>query len=147
MPIIHSDHKPLMSLFSESICIPPNASARTQRWDITLSAYLQSREGQCKHRCAQPSFLMEKLSNSPVNVKQIKQWTDRDPILSQVKRFLMQGWPSVIEDDGLRPYAKRKTKLSVQDGCKLWGPEWSSRPLAIHNSLTRFMRLTWVPLG
>ena len=31
------------------------------------------------------------------------------------------GWPPVIEDDGLRPYAKRKTDLSVQDGCILWG--------------------------
>ena len=70
----------------------------------------------------QTIFLMEKLSNSPVNVKQIKQWTVRVPILSQVKRFLMQGWPPVIEDEGLRPYAKCKTELSVQDGCILW---WS----------------------
>jgi hypothetical protein len=40
-------------------------------------------------------FLMERLSNSPVNAKQFRQWTTRDPILAQVKRFLMQLWPPV----------------------------------------------------
>ena len=66
-------------------------------------------------------FLIERLSNSPVNAKQIKQWTDRDPILVQVKIFLMQGWPPVVEDDGIKPYAKRKSAgwlhtLGVQSG-------------------------------
>ncbi|XP_029551127.1 uncharacterized protein K02A2.6-like [Salmo trutta] len=139
---ICTDHKPLMSLFSESRCIPPMASARLQRWALTLSAYQYTivyRAGKdnanadALSRLPLPEmpattvvppetiFLMERLSNSPVNANQIKQWTDRDPILSQVKRFLMQGWPPVIEDDGLGPYAKRKTELSVQDGCILWG--------------------------
>ena len=36
---IYTDHKPLMSLFSEIRCIPPLASARIQRWALTLSAY------------------------------------------------------------------------------------------------------------
>ena len=36
---IVTDHKPLMSLFSETKCIPPLASARIQRWALTLSAY------------------------------------------------------------------------------------------------------------
>jgi len=36
---IYTDHKPLMSLFSETKCIPPLASARVQRWALTLSAY------------------------------------------------------------------------------------------------------------
>jgi hypothetical protein len=67
------------------------------------------------------SFLMERLSKSPVNAKQIKQWTDRDPLLAQLKRILMQGWPPVVEDEGLRPCAKYKTELSVQDGCILLG--------------------------
>ena len=36
---IYTDHKPLMSLFSETRGIPPLASARIQRWALILSAY------------------------------------------------------------------------------------------------------------
>lgn len=35
---IFTDHKPLMGLFSELKGIPPLASARIQRWALTLSA-------------------------------------------------------------------------------------------------------------
>ena len=34
-----SDHKPLQSLFKETSGIPSLASARIQRWALTLSAY------------------------------------------------------------------------------------------------------------
>ena len=37
--IIYSDHKPLQHLFGRSRAIPPMASARIQRWALTLSAY------------------------------------------------------------------------------------------------------------
>ena len=37
--IIHSDHKPLMYIFDESKAVPLMASARIQRWALTLSAY------------------------------------------------------------------------------------------------------------
>ena len=36
---IYSDHKPLQHLFGRSRAIPPMASARIQRWALTLSAY------------------------------------------------------------------------------------------------------------
>jgi hypothetical protein len=39
---IYTDHKPLMSLFSETRGIPPLASARIQRWALILSAYQYS---------------------------------------------------------------------------------------------------------
>ena len=37
--IIHSDHKPLMYIFDEAKAVPLMASARIQRWGLTLSAY------------------------------------------------------------------------------------------------------------
>ena len=40
--LIESDHKPLSSLFGELKEIPPLASARIQRWALTLSAYRYS---------------------------------------------------------------------------------------------------------
>ena len=37
--MVYSDHKPLQYLFSESRPVPAMASARIQRWALTLSAY------------------------------------------------------------------------------------------------------------
>ena len=65
-------------------------------------------------------FLMEGLEISPVTVKQIKVWTDHDPILATVQRFVKQGWPKSV-DLKFHPYHARKLELSIQDNCILWG--------------------------
>lgn len=109
---IITDHKPLMSLFSEARCIPPLASARIQHWALTLSAYqyiIVYRAGKDNasadvlSRLPLPEtpaatyvppetvFSLERLLETPVKVAQIKQWTERDLVLSQVKTFLLQG--------------------------------------------------------
>ncbi len=114
--LIESDHKPLSSLFGESKEIPPLASARTQRWALILSAYRYSiRYKAGKTLCNADALsrfprpvttssdklpgdlvqLGHHLEATTVNAKQIKLWTDRDPILSQVKKFLLQGWPEI----------------------------------------------------
>ena len=36
---LYTDHKPLIHLFNESQSVPVMASARLQRWALTLSAY------------------------------------------------------------------------------------------------------------
>ena len=51
----------------------------------------------------------------------MKQWTNRDPVLSKVCNYVLQGWPVKVESDDLMPYYRRQTKLSVEDGCLLWG--------------------------
>ena len=56
---------------------------------------------------------------SPITAEQITQWTERDLILARVLRFVQRG--SHVNDDELQPYARRKTELSVLDGCLLWG--------------------------
>ena len=62
---------------------------------------------------------MENLQLTPVNTKQIKTWTDRDPVLSRVRQFLLQGWSSVSEEEFI-PHERRKHELSIQGGCILW---------------------------
>ena len=65
---------------------------------------------------------MEHLTTTPVFACQIKQCTDRDPLLSKVKRYVQQGWPGVVSEESvLRPYERRKNELSLLDGCVLWG--------------------------
>ena len=138
---IYSDHRPLEHLFSENKSIPTLASARIQRWALTLCAYdysISYKPGE-KHANAdllsrlplpdtvtdvplpgETVLLMETLQTSPVTAEQIKTWTDQDPVLSRVRNLVQKGWGET-SDDALKPYARRKNELSVQDGCVLCG--------------------------
>ena len=139
---IYSDHKPLMYLFGENRGIPATASARIQRWALTLSGYCYSikyRPGKNignadglsrlplpttpKHvpKPAETILLMERLDNSLVSVAQVKSYTERDIVLSKVKKYVLQGWPENITSKEITPYKQRKDELSVEDGCLLWG--------------------------
>ena len=138
---IKLDHKPLQYLFGEKKGIPVMASARVQRWALTLSAYnykVQYVPGK-DHANAdvfsrlplpeQPQevplpqelvCLLESVEISPVTVEQIKTWTDRDPVLAKVRKFVQQGWPKSV-DPVFRPYHSRQLELSIQENCLLWG--------------------------
>ena len=114
------------------------ASPRLQRWALTLGGYnytIQYRKGveQCHANATshlplpqKPSsvpvpgetvLLMEHLSFTPISAAQVKVWTDRDPILSKIKQQLLAGSP--IEET--EPFKQRRTELSIEDGCILWG--------------------------
>ena len=139
---IYNDHRPLESLLSETKPIPPMASGRIQRWALTLSAYQYSLRYRCGEKMANADAmsrlplpitvqevpvpaetvcLIEFMDSSPIDVDHIRRLTDRDPVLSRVKRFVGQGWSTVSDSDELKPYFIRKDELSLQDGCLLWG--------------------------
>ena len=69
---------------------------------------------------AETVLLLEHLESSPVNVSQIRNRTRRDPLLSRVYRFVVEGWTAQVNQD-LLPFSKRKEELSTLDGCLLWG--------------------------
>ena len=138
---IYSDHKPLEHLFSRSHAVPPLASARIQRWALTLDAYdynINYKPGKDQINAdllsrlplpeaprevpvpADTILLMDYLQASPITASQIKTWTDRDPVLTKLRKMLLQGWQST-NDQALKPFQSRKDELSVQDGCILWG--------------------------
>ena len=128
-------------MFGEKKGISAMASARVQRWALTLSAYnyrVQFVPGN-EHANAntfsrlplpvQPKevsmpeelvLLMESLEMSPVTVTQIRRWTDCDPVLAKVCKFVQQGWPRLVSQD-LQPFHSRQLELSIQDQCLLWG--------------------------
>ena len=137
---IYSDHKPLQHLFSESRPVPSLASARIQRWALTLSAYnyvISHRAGTANSnadglsRLPLPDIptsiplpgelvlLMDSLQDSPVSAVQMKQWTDHDPLLSRIRKCILQGWPDLVEED-FQLYYQKRTELTIQDGCILW---------------------------
>ena len=104
---------------------------------LRVWATLQTRGREQQCRCIEPLapsrasestpvpgdviHLMENLATSPVDAVQVKQWTARDPVMSQVHQFVLQGWPTAVEDEALRPYFTRRNEISVHAGCLLWG--------------------------
>ena len=111
------------------------ASARIQRWSLSLGAYdytisykagkhhanadLLSRLPLPKAPANSPVpgetiLLTNTLQFSPVSVTLIKRWTGHDPVLSKVRDF-------VLDDREMQPYQQKKNELSIQDGCILWG--------------------------
>ncbi|CAH8498443.1 unnamed protein product [Dicrocoelium dendriticum] len=139
--VIHTDHKPLVFLLGHEKGIQQMASPRMVRWSLILSAYtyeiqyvpgkqnttadvlsrLPLRETPSKEFIPQELVnLVQHFNDSPVTCTDIRQETDRDPILSLVKRYVQVGWPDNTPKE-LMPFRNRMSELSLQNGCLLWG--------------------------
>ena len=100
-----TDHKPLLGLFKEQQAIPAHASARIQRWALTLASYeykLQFRKSTAHSNADALSrlplttapvtvpeppeivLLMDHLDSSPVSATEIKRETSHNPLLSRL---------------------------------------------------------------
>ena len=140
--VIYTDHKPLSYLFDSTRTVSQLASARLQRWALTLSAYSYSIEykaGKSNGNAdalsrlplpdipteipmpADTNFLLEHLNNTPVTANMIKRWTNQDPVLAKVRNLVLQGWPVSITNEDMRPYFNKQTELSIEGGCVLRG--------------------------
>lgn len=138
---LQTDHKPLLSLFNENKAIPQQAANRIQRWAWTLASYeytiewrntSQHANADALSRLPLPEsplhsntpaelvLLVEQLQDAPITAKQIATWTKQDPLMTRVLRYVQHGWPSQ-SDDSLQPYWSRRTELSVEADCLLWG--------------------------
>ena len=84
-------------------------------------------------------YTLESLELSPLTVTQICKWTEQDPLLSRVRKFITQGWPKKA-DLSMKMYQSKKLELSVQDGCLLWGSRIiipkPGRAALLHEDLT-----------
>ena len=67
------------------------------------------------------AYLLHHLSATNVNTSNIRRWTDTDPLLSQVRQFILHGEPTIQLGDQFQAFSKHKSELSVLDGCILWG--------------------------
>ena len=65
---------------------------------------------------------MKLVEHLPVTYSQLREATQKDPTLSKVLQFALNGWPVVMEDNqSLKPYFDRQYELSVEQGCLVWG--------------------------
>ena len=134
-----TDHKPLLSLFNEHKAIPSHASARIQRWALTLAAYeytLVSRRTDTHANAdalsrlplaetmretpipAELILTLEQVQDMPVTDQQIKTWTIQDP-LNKMVHHIQQGWPNHCEQSELKPYWSHRMELCCFEGCIL----------------------------
>lgn len=137
-----TDHKPIVSLFHEQRELPSMASARIQRWAITLAAYdyqIQYRSGRDNANAdflsrlplheetiadplpADTILLLEHIQDSPVSAAHIRRWTAHDPIYSKVLYFIRNGWTTAADTLEFKPFYSRRNELSMEEGCILWG--------------------------
>ena len=118
---LYSDHQPLQFLFNEGRQVPIMAASRIQRWSLTLGAYdynIKYRPGSKMSNADALSRLplpdqppdsqiailgdiaqvLDHVSTNIVTAKDIKRWTEKDPVLLRVQRCILHGWPLTSSD-------------------------------------------------
>ena len=150
-----TDHKPLLSILSAKAEVPSVAAARMQRWAIFLSAYsydiefkgtkmhanadslsrLPMQEEEDESEVAATMLKVSLMDGLPITASDITAATTKDPSLSQVLQYTLEGWPQKGVSDNLKIFYQRRDQLSTDQGCLLWGtrvivPEvWQGRLL------------------
>ncbi|UYV70463.1 K02A2.6-like, partial [Cordylochernes scorpioides] len=137
---ILTDHKPLVGMFNPKKPIPQVLSPRMLRWCLTLAAYTYTIEykpgkvncnadalsrlplNECPSVVPNPSevFFIE-LEHAAINSSEVAKLTSKDPILSKVKFWAMNGWPERRVDDKFKDFVSKSSEISVHKDCLLWG--------------------------
>ncbi|UYV72087.1 K02A2.6-like [Cordylochernes scorpioides] len=137
---ILTDHKPLVGIFNPKKPIPQVLSPRMLRWCLTLAACTYNIEykpgkvncnadalsrlplNECPSVVPNPSevFFIES-EHAAINSSEVTKLTNKDPILSKVKFWAMNGWPERKVDDKFRDFVSKSSEISVHKDCLLWG--------------------------
>ena len=123
------------------------ASSRLQCWSLTLSAFYPPSQANgnadglsrlplpvSPSHAPEPQdyvFVVDHLESTAVNPDRIRLWTGRDPVLSQVRDYVMNGWPRDCQDNDYKPYVTRADELSIHSGCLIWGSRVIIPPQAV----------------
>ena len=135
-----TDHRPLLKIFGEHESVLSTTSARLQRWAIFLGSFDYSinlkqsgdqsnADSLSRHFVDKPELIdfeicqiqHERLESLPVDWKMIRDRSRVDPVISQAIRYTRIGWPETCPSDDMRPFWERRTELTIQDDCLLWG--------------------------
>ena len=139
--LLVTDHKPLLTILGPKKQLPTLAAAQLQRWAVLLSAYqydieFRATEKHCnadgfsrlpvpptqpKQDVAPESvFNLMQIASLPVDAETLRRATGEDRVLSRVLTYVQRGWPSTVDSE-FKVFVSRKTELSVEAGCLLWG--------------------------
>ena len=137
---IRTDHKPLVKLLGRENAMPVNCSARLQRWNLRLSQYnytiihipgesnyisdclsrLPLAESKDDLEPTELVLLLRDLETHNVSAKEISVETQKDPMLTKIKHYIMHGFPTTV-DETVRPFWKVKENLSLYNNCIMYG--------------------------
>ena len=136
---LETDHKPLLTILGPKSAVPTLAAARLQRWALILASHQYevvyrktsehsnadglSRLPADKATSPEESeiFHFSYLDDLPVTAKQIASETRKDSVLCRVLQFVKCGWPQRVEEKSLQPFFNRRSELTVEQDCVLWG--------------------------
>ena len=128
-------------MFGPKNGVPALAAGRLQRWALHLSSYNYTIEfrptkahanadglsrlplpantdGECLSEVS--LYNVSQINTVSVSVVDLCKATRSDPLLSKVYYYLQRGWPKTCPD-ALKPFWSRRTELSIEEGCILWG--------------------------
>ena len=138
-----TDHQALTFIFGRHRSIPEMSASRITRWALFLMNY----QFEVEYRSTKNHANADMLSRLPKPVKHavvvdecteifslamdealldatlVARETQRDPVLSKVRAYILEGWPQRLESDKelMKAYWDKKTELSVELGCVTWG--------------------------
>ena len=134
-----TDNRPLISLFNEHNAILANALGRIQQWNLILVAYeyniasrYTSQHGNADAMSRLPLYTSHGEMPVPGETELLMEHLNRPQHYKsgsgpgktpwwQVLRLVQERWSEHAQETELQPFAFRRTGLSVQDGCLLWG--------------------------
>ena len=98
------------------------------------------------------AHLINHLSATPANAANIKDLMANDPLLSNVKRYIMVSWPETQLGEVFQLYRSRWKVLSTLDQCILWGscvviPSRDQKAALeeLHETCSKKKALAWWP--
>lgn len=142
-----TDHRPLLAMFGPHKQTPILAANRLARWALTLSQYDYTIEyrNTSKHgnadalsrlpvgsdtdfdeeedeRDVDTVCLINTISRQikPTDQNSLRKESAKDPVLSEVMRYVKEGWPNEISEP-LINFRKLENSLTVITGCLLYG--------------------------
>ncbi|KAL7863330.1 hypothetical protein SRHO_G00123140 [Serrasalmus rhombeus] len=140
-----TDHRPLVALFVEKKAIPQMGSTRVQMWVVLLSTYeyqivyrpgkfhsnadglsrLPLPESPGEEKETEQVLIMDCIDSVPVDSMQIKSWTAKDSVLSQItieklcQSFSVLGLPQVLVSDNRNCFTSTEfEKFMKQNGIR-----------------------------
>ena len=138
--IIRNDQQPLKKLLSHESSVPTTCSARLQRWKLKLSQFNYTFEyskgkdnvnsdclsrlplTETKHKCEpyELIFALQSLNQIPITCNDIKQHTNMDPNLVQLKHFIKYGWPTSSVNSNLAKFKNIVHEMTILDNCIIY---------------------------
>ena len=128
-------------LFCQKRAVPVQAAGRIQRWALTVASYEYKIVFRPTHkhsnadalsRLPSPTtsmeepvpteliLLMEAMEKMPITGESIKDWTQKDPTLSHIYKYIQNGWPNQYPEE-LKQFSRWKSELLTMNGCILFG--------------------------